>query len=457
MEEKNVLKDFLIIILSAIIAITCVIVANNYGLIKLYSAEKTVVEQKAEIDETAMQQLRNEILQELSDKQQASAASGESVSTVDVAQKALACSVSVYITDSSVSYYKSAGSGVILKYDSVSKTAFVITNDHVVQGSVANGIHVSYLDNRYQATLIGTDPENDIAVLSFKPLEEPEVAQIGRSLSDLVVGERVVAVGNAAARDDTVTDGLISYIGREEDMGGIEKSYVQTSAVVNPGNSGGGLFDMNGKLIAINTMGLSSYDDLNFSLPMLYDSSVSLDNTNYNVNKRDAITSFNCLIEKHNELVASSSENTVGYIEGQNYIGAKFETWNLEVDGRLKTYTYVSDVYENFELENGSTYIWQEGPRYQSLLSNITILIDSISKVEYSMDNGANCTKATSLTSNFTSVDVMDFVRSLEVGTLIRFTIQIKAYNQLSKNLSNYNSAQTVIARVTQYTFAYAS
>lgn len=437
MEEKNtnLLRDFLLIVLSVIIAMTCFVVANNYGLFAKNQNAATSTD------------------------------GGSELTVAQVAEKAIVSSVSVYVTDKTKHYYESAGSGVILKYNSTSGEAFVITNDHVIAESVEGGVNVYYLDRYYQATLVGTDPHNDIAVLSFTPGFAPVVAQISRSMMDLKVGERVVAVGNAAALDYTVTDGLISFVGRKEDYSGIEKNYVQTSAVVNAGNSGGGLFDMQGNLIAINTMGLSNYDDLNFSLPILFDSTVSVTNTNYDESHRDAITSFNCLIKKHNELVASEAENKVGYIEGQRYIGAKFETLTKADGGTITQYAYVSGIYDYFELEAGS-YNWT-GLRYASAIDYTNILLDTISKVEYSTDGGETWQQAVlegetlftsvALSGSFTAVQLMDFVRKAPINTLLRFTVQTKAYNQVTGALSNSGFSKTTIAKVSQYMFSFAT
>lgn len=442
MEEKNsnFFRDFLIVVLSSIIAITCVIVANNYGLIKLYSINSPASSSQAETETT--------------------------LTISDVAKKGIACSVSVYLMDSTGSYFTSAGSGVILKYDAEEKSAYVITNDHVIASSYSGGIYVYYLNSYYNATLIGTDPENDIAVLSFKVFFTPAVAEIGRSLTDLVVGEQVVAVGNAAALDYTVTDGIISNIGRKEDVSGIEKNYVQTSAVINAGNSGGGLFDLEGKLIAINTMGLSNYDDINFSLPLRFDSSIEINNTVYNRAKRDAITSFNCLIEKHKELVDAEVQNTVGYIDGQKYVGAKFEFLTKASAGSVSKYVYVSDIYSYFDLET-SSYQWQT-PIRATETDTTNYLIDTISKVEYSIDGGTTWIVGIveSSTSNtivflsgntFSSIELMNFVNKQTMGTLLRFTVQTKNYNNLTGALTNVGTAKTTTAKVSQYQFEYAS
>ncbi len=141
------------------------------------------------------------------------------------------------------------GSGVILYEDGT-----IVTNNHVVE--FADEIEVTLHDNRkFMAKLIGKDAETDVAVLkieasSLKPI------QLGNS-DEVKVGEWVVAVGNPFNLTSTVTSGIVSARGRRLGLNqgnnrAIE-SFIQTDAAVNPGNSGGALVNVDGKLIGINT------------------------------------------------------------------------------------------------------------------------------------------------------------------------------------------------------------
>lgn len=141
-----------------------------------------------------------------------------------------------------------SGSGVILTPD-----GYIITNNHVVKN--ADEINITLFDGRsYPAKVIGNDPQTDLALLKIK---ESNLSFIRYGDSDTIeVGEWVVAVGNPFNLASTVTAGIVSAKVRNinilSDQGAIE-SFIQTDAAVNPGNSGGALVTLEGKLIGINT------------------------------------------------------------------------------------------------------------------------------------------------------------------------------------------------------------
>jgi len=140
-----------------------------------------------------------------------------------------------------------AGSGVIFD----ARQGLIITNNHVVAN--ADEITVTLNDRReYEAELVGTDPDTDIALLKIdaRDLDALKLAQSGHAR----VGDYVIAVGNPFGLSSTVTSGIISAIGRE--TGGRQnryENYIQTDASINPGNSGGALVNSKGELIGINT------------------------------------------------------------------------------------------------------------------------------------------------------------------------------------------------------------
>ncbi len=141
---------------------------------------------------------------------------------------------------------RSAGSGVVVD----AGRGYIVTNNHVVQR--ADNIDVTLSDGRLlEATLVGSDPQVDLAVLKVEP---DELVEIGFGDSDsLRVGDFVVAIGNPFGLNQTVTSGIISALGRSGL--GIEgyEDFIQTDASINPGNSGGALVDLNGSLVGINT------------------------------------------------------------------------------------------------------------------------------------------------------------------------------------------------------------
>lgn len=143
-----------------------------------------------------------------------------------------------------------SGSGVILAAD-----GYIVTNNHVIKG--ADKIEVVLNDKRrYIATLIGTDPTTDLAVLKIEEKNLPFI-KYGDS-EKLKIGEWVLAVGNPFDLTSTVTAGIVSAkarninIVKDKENMAIE-SFIQTDAAVNPGNSGGALVNLSGELIGINT------------------------------------------------------------------------------------------------------------------------------------------------------------------------------------------------------------
>ena len=139
----------------------------------------------------------------------------------------------------------SLGSGVIINRD-----GYVLTNNHVIQG--ADAIQVSLKDGRSStATVIGTDPETDIALLKID-LDKLPVITIGDS-EQLEIGDVVLAIGNPFGVGQTVTMGIVSATGRTQLGINTFENFIQTDAAINPGNSGGALVDAYGRLIGINT------------------------------------------------------------------------------------------------------------------------------------------------------------------------------------------------------------
>lgn len=137
-----------------------------------------------------------------------------------------------------------AGSGVIISQD-----GYILTNNHVIDG--ANSVKVRLRDGtEYDATIIGSDADNDIALLKVEATGLSP-ATFGDS-SSLAVGDYVVAIGNPLGElGGTVTDGIISALARKVTIEDTQMTLLQTNAQVNPGNSGGGLFNANGELVGI--------------------------------------------------------------------------------------------------------------------------------------------------------------------------------------------------------------
>jgi S1-C subfamily serine protease len=148
----------------------------------------------------------------------------------------------------------------------------IVTNFHVVYG--ANSITVMLADRtEHKATLIGADPDHDVAVLQIRaPEESLSPLTIGTS-HDLRVGQKVLAIGNPFGLDHTLTTGVVSALGRtiKSLSNRTIEGVVQTDAAINPGNSGGPLLDSAGRLIGVNTQIVSpsgAFAGIGFAVPV---------------------------------------------------------------------------------------------------------------------------------------------------------------------------------------------
>ena len=159
-----------------------------------------------------------------------------------------------------------SGSGVIIRED-----GYIVTNNHVIDG--ATKIEVTLNSNQtYPATLIGTDPATDVALLKIDATGLPYIP-FGDS-DKLRLGEWVIAIGSPYDLRSTITAGIVSAKGRSMPNYTGEfkiESFIQTDAAVNPGNSGGALVDKSGNLVGINTAIISqtgSYTGYSFAVPV---------------------------------------------------------------------------------------------------------------------------------------------------------------------------------------------
>jgi len=142
---------------------------------------------------------------------------------------------------------RSAGSGVIVD----AKHGYILTNHHVVEN--ADEIEILLADKRVlAATIVGSDPGTDIAVIQVDDTDDLVEMELGNS-DNIKVGDFVVAIGNPFGLSHTVTSGIISALGRVGLSRDGYEDFIQTDASINPGNSGGALIGLDGKLIGINS------------------------------------------------------------------------------------------------------------------------------------------------------------------------------------------------------------
>ena len=161
-----------------------------------------------------------------------------------------------------------AGSGFIVDL----KAGYVITNNHVVEGS--SELLVQTFDNRsFKAKVVGANKDTDVAVIKLEEFSEKDLRQVSLADSDSVeVGDWVVALGAPFELPQTLTVGVVSALGRDRIMneGSSIEDFIQTDAAINPGNSGGPLVNIDGRVVGINTAIYSrtgSYSGIGFAVP----------------------------------------------------------------------------------------------------------------------------------------------------------------------------------------------
>lgn len=198
----------------------------------------------------------------------------EETSIAAVAEKVSPSVVSIVATTQTSYYYNTssgsaAGTGII-----VSKDGYIMTNNHVVQGTTDVSVIDSEGNKFTDVDVIGRDPLNDVAFLKVNSDKEFKAAELGNS-STLRTGQQVVAIGNALGQySNTVTSGIISGTGRPitaASEGGQTESLtdlIQTDASINPGNSGGPLVNMAGQVIGINTAIIENANGIGFAIPV---------------------------------------------------------------------------------------------------------------------------------------------------------------------------------------------
>ncbi len=168
---------------------------------------------------------------------------------------------------------ESAGSGIIIGQND--DELLLVTNNHVVEG--AKQLSVCFIDEEVcEATIKGTDADNDLAVIAVKlsdikdsTMDNITIATMGSS-DDLLIGQQVVAIGNALGYGQSVTTGIISALEREFTIDDYSAKLIQTDAAINPGNSGGALLNMKGEVIGINSAKLASakIEGMGYAIPI---------------------------------------------------------------------------------------------------------------------------------------------------------------------------------------------
>jgi S1-C subfamily serine protease len=191
---------------------------------------------------------------------------------INVFQKVHAAVVNIATTTLSVNFWmqvtpqQGQGSGFI-----IDKRGYILTNNHVVENASKITVTLSN-EKKLAATLVGRDPESDLAVIKVSDATITDVVELGDS-SNLQVGQKALAIGNPFGLGQTLTQGIVSALHRSiktEDNTRID-DVIQTDAPINPGNSGGPLLNSNGEAIGINSSIFTTsggYQGIGFAIPI---------------------------------------------------------------------------------------------------------------------------------------------------------------------------------------------
>ncbi len=158
---------------------------------------------------------------------------------------------------------RSLGSGVV-----IDPRGYILTNEHVI--ARASRVSVTLADERtFPAKIVGTDPDHDLAVIKVETKERLPAVETGDS-DRLLIGERVIAIGNPFGLTHTVTTGVVSATRRSIRTGRdrVYYDFIQTDAAINPGNSGGPLLDITGRMVGVNTAVYSGGMGIGFAIPV---------------------------------------------------------------------------------------------------------------------------------------------------------------------------------------------
>ncbi len=229
---------------------------------------------------------------------------------------------------------QSSGSGMI-----ISKDGYVLTNNHVVEGAEKLTVTTTS-GEEYEATVIGADEVNDVALLKIEGEEDFPTVSIGNS-DNIEVGQQVCAIGNPLGElTNTLTVGYVSALDREisESSTGTTINMFQTDCAINSGNSGGPIFDMNGNVVGITTAKYSSSG---------YSNSASVEGIGFCIPINDAMSIVNDLMQ-------------YGYVKGRVSMGVSVRAMDTTVAQyyNLPTGVYVAGVTSGSAAENAGI---QEG------------------------------------------------------------------------------------------------
>jgi S1-C subfamily serine protease len=253
-------QAFRIIAVTALLACAATVVVMRWDLVPGYKEAETISKTEAARAATAKGQ---------------PPLSAEEEINVQVYKKVSPGVVNITSTEIGYDFFlspvasSSTGSGCVIDID-----GNVLTNYHVIENAEPDGLEVALPDQtKYRARIVGYDDQNDLAVIRLinAPKERLHPIALGDSDS-LIVGQKVLAIGNPFRLQNTLTAGIISSLGRriKTESGTLIESVIQTDAAINPGNSGGPLLNTAGEMIGINTQIVSpsgASNGVGFAIP----------------------------------------------------------------------------------------------------------------------------------------------------------------------------------------------
>jgi len=364
MAGGNNMKKLLLVMILIFILTGCTIPFQS-------SNTTTTISNVAQLDQESLdnikQQVMNELRQEMLNLYAKELTETESMIVNMVkANAAGVLGVSNFKENSGILYEASSGSGVIYKYDSNEKAYYVITNEHVVRDADELSIVLPDL-TLIDAELIGADEVTDIAVIKFISTKTFPVIQFADSDS-LLVGQFAIAIGNPLGQEyyGSVTSGIVSGLSRnlqidydDDNVIDWNATLIQHDAAISPGNSGGGLFDIKGKLIGINNMKIVSdnVSNIGFAIPS---------NTVKYISEQ---------LEEHREVIRPSLGITgmavTDIIQNNNLINAGlYDGEIVPIPNGITSGIYVFSIVENSSSSNSDLKIGDIIMKYNEIETN---------------------------------------------------------------------------------------
>lgn len=365
----------------------------------------------------------------------------EALTLSEAIEKVERTSVAIKMENSKSTSY---GSGIIVDISSADRGTdeyYILTCHHVIADGGKITVYLpdnnlrNYTDDDYNSTyafvgeigaqiysnpvtLVGGDKDSDVAVLKLSlansTIDRTHVveAKVPPTTYTLKKGEEVFAIGNPSGLlPGTVSMGIVSYINRDEVVSNIgEMKLLQIDVQTNPGNSGGGLYNMYGELVGITNAGDTSYEGINFAIPV----------SNSSVDAQD--TGF---VNVAKQLIGTKTATNYGYVSGRWQLGISV----MASEDFRGSYIYISDISENDNASNSG------------LLAK-----DIIESVTY-IENGETKTVETKTVASFSSV-VYQLKKLFKIGD--SFVINVARVG----NYNTYTQHAITVSLTTQFIFA---